>query len=276
MAFTVIMNIINFCYSTNEYFCCLYTCLLYTGKEFEAEDTDATVVRQLQDLETSFGRMLGNFGSILADCPSEFSKARTFLNRVCGSREFSDCRDIDELIDQLCQGNHIDVFNIYRLESLLDIFESEKESLTKIIEKYEEEKEVFLKRTTILKFQRAVVRRAKPALKKGQNVTAKLTIKVSPNYTTNQTLWDIKNLAIEGFKECHKRFVRIHAEPDLEYVIISWVFPEALSGKLEHLAHENAAVFKDAGVEEVTVGGRVVFPCTLEEVRTSHGIGKPN
>ena len=242
--------------------------MLYTGKEFEVEDTAATVVRQLRDLETSFGRMLGNFGSILADCSSEFSKAMTFLNRVCGSREFSDCRDIDELINQLCQGNHIDVFNTYRLESLLDIFESEKESLTKIIEKYEEEKEVFLKRTTILKFQRAVVRRAKSALKKGHKMTAKLTIKVSPSFATNQTLWDINNLAMEGFKECHRRFIRMHAEPGS--VIISWFFPEALSGKLEHLAHENAAVFKDAGVEEVTVGGRVVFPCILEEVSQIH------
>ena len=31
---------------------------------------------------------------------------------------------------------------------------------------------------------------------------------------------------------------------------------------------QNAAVFKDAGVEEVTVGGRVVFPSSLEEVST--------
>ena len=249
--------------------------MLYTGKQFEAEDADATVVHQLQDLETSFGRMLGNFGSILADC--EFSKAMTFLNRVCGSREFSDCRDIDELIDQLYQGHHIDPFNIFRLKSLLDIFESEMEALTKIIEEYEEEEEVFLKRTTIIKFQRAVVRRAKPALKESQKMTAKLTIKVSPSFATNQTLWDIKNLAMEGFKECHKRFVLIHAEPDLEYVIISWFFPEALSGKLEHLARKNAAVFKDAGVEEVTVGRRVFFPCILKEVRTIHGLNNlPN
>ena len=28
------------------------------------------------------------------------------------------------------------------------------------------------------------------------------------------------------------------------------------------------SVFKDAGVEEVTVGGRVVFPSSLEEVST--------
>ena len=238
---------------------------MYTGKKFKVEDAEATVVHQLQDLETSFSRMLGNFGFILADCSSMFSKAITFLNRVCGSREFSNCTNIDELIDQLCQGHHIDVFNIYRLKSLLDIFESEKESLTKIIEKYEEEKEVFLKRTTILKFQRAVVRRAKS---EGQKMRAKLTIKVSPCFATNQTLWDIKNLAMEGFKECHKRFIRMHAEPGS--VIISWFFPEALSGKLEYLARENKGVFKDAGVEEVTVGGRVVFPCTLEEVSQIH------
>ena len=33
-------------------------------------------------------------------------------------------------------------------------------------------------------------------------------------------------------------------------MIISWIFPKWLSGRLEQLAHDNAAVFEDNGVVE--------------------------
>ena len=213
--------------------------------------------------------MLRNFGRQLVNCTSGVTEAKSFLNRVCGSREFSDCRDINELIDQLCQGHHIDPFNLFRLKSLLDIFESEKEALIEFIENYERTKDEFLTTTTVSQFQQAIVERVEPVLQKGR---VRVTIKIPRKMNCPQTLKDIEDLALEGFKDCHKYFVRMHAEPGS--VIISWFFPEALSGKLEHLARENAAVFKDAGVEEVTVGGRVVFPCTLEEVRTSYGLYK--
>ena len=81
----------------------------------------------------------------------------------------------------------------------------------------------------------------------------------------NRTLKDIEELAMKGFDEYHKKFIRLHAE--LGSIIISWVFPKRLSGRLEQLACDNAAVFKDNGVVEVTVGGRRVFPCTQQEVR---------
>ena len=47
---------------------------------------------------------------------------------------------------------------------------------------------------------------------------------------------------MEGFEECHKKFIRLHAEPGS--IIISWVFPKGLSGRLEQLARDNAAVFE--------------------------------
>ena len=137
----------------------------------------------------------------------------------------------------------------------------------RFIEKYEKTKEEFLTTTTVSQFQQAVVERVMPMLQKGR---VRVTIKILRKMNCPQTLKDIEDLALEGFKDCHKYFVRMHAEPGS--VIISWVFPEALSGKLEHLARENAAVFKGAGVKEVTVGGRVVFPSTLEEVKTSRGL----
>ena len=80
------------------------------------------------------------------------------------------------------------------------------------------------------------------------------------------TLKDIENLALEGFEDNQKFLVRMHAKPGS--IIIMWVFPEAHSCELEESVKQNAAVFKDAGVEEVTVGGRVVFPSSLEEVST--------
>ena len=209
--------------------------------------------------------MLKDFGSILADCGSEFFKAaKTFLNRACGSQEFNICRNSDELLDHLCQGHHIDPFSLYRLKNLLSIFQPEKEALGKVIEKYEEEKDTFLESTTVSQFQRAVVEKVEPILQKGKVL---VTIKILRKLTYSQlTLKDIENLALEGFEDSQKFLVRMHAKPGS--IIIMWVFPEAHSCKLEKSVKQNAAVFKDAGVEEVTVGGRVVFPSTLEEVST--------
>ena len=101
-----------------------------------------------------------------------------------------------------------------------------------------------------------------PILASGMAV---VTIKVPRKMARHRTLKDIEELAMEGFEECHKKFIRLHAEPGS--IIISWVFPKGLSGRLEHLARDNAAVFEDNGVVEVTVGGRRVFPCTQQEVR---------
>ena len=67
---------------------------------------------------------------------------------------------------------------------------------------------------------------------------------------------------MEGFEEGQKSLIRLHAVAGS--VIISWIFPEALIGKLVQLARGNAAVFKNAGVEEVTVGGRRVYPVSHE------------
>ncbi len=81
---------------------------------------DFVVLCQLQELESSFAHMLGKFGRTLVS-HSRLNEAKLFLNRAIGSQEFSDCTEIDELIDQLYRGHHIDPFNIYRIKSLLDI-----------------------------------------------------------------------------------------------------------------------------------------------------------
>ena len=211
--------------------------------------------------------MLTDLLRLLTKCKCDLSEAQFFLDDQFDTEKFSQCTSFNALLRQLRKG-HVDAFNIYYLKRLVAYFKNDQ--LTERIKEYEAEKEKFLKDTTVLEFQCAVVSKVEP-LPSGQMV--KLTIRISKRLANKRNLKDMEELALLSFRECQRDFVRIHAESGS--VIISWFFPEALSGKLEHLARENAAVFKDAGVEEVTVGGRVVFTCTLEEVRTSHGIDNP-
>ena len=204
--------------------------------------------------------MLIDLPKFLTEHNCDLSEAQGYLNHAFETLEFSQCGNFSLLLQQLhiCKG-HIDTFNIYHLKELVARFKIEK--LTKCIEEYEAKLKTFLEDTTVLNFQEAVVSRVE-AIKQDQK--KKLTIRVSKAFATNRTLKDMKQLALRGFGECERCLVRIHMKPGS--VIISWFFLEALSGKLEQLARDNTAVFKDAGVQEVTVDGKVVFPIILEEV----------
>ena len=202
--------------------------------------------------------MLSNLLEILKknhDC--DFSKAQFFLN-ILFKREFNQCDRFESLLQQLHE-HHMDSFNIYYLEALVDHLENEM--LKQPIEVYKAKMAQFLKDTTILEFQQAVVSRVEP-IKPDQ--MKDITIKVPKKLAKDLALEDLEELVRRGFLESQRYFIHIHMKTGS--VIISWFFPEALSGMLEQLARHNAAVFKDAGVEEVTVDGRVVFPITLEEV----------
>ena len=220
---------------------------------------DVAVVSDLKELEASFGQMLVQVKRRLVLSKCDLSDALLFLDSTVGSEDFIGCDNFDKLMRQL-QQDHVDVFNIYILQQLLACFDFHEQ--TEIIEAYNEKKESFLKHTTVLEFQHAVVSRVEPILASGKAV---VTITISKEMASHRTLNDIEKLAMEGFEECHKKFVCLHAEPGS--IIISWVFPKGLSGRLKQLANDNAAVFKDSGVVEVTVGGRRVFPYTHQEVR---------
>ena len=225
---------------------------------------DEAVVRNLNELEESFSRMLVQVKRLLVKNKCDPSDASLFLDSLIGSEEFIECEDFDELMRQLQRDHYIDVFNISILQKLLDsCFDNDK--LTEVIRAYLEKKEGFFEQTTVLEFQHAVVSRVKPILSNGEVF---VTITISKEMSYRRTLEDIEKLAIRGFEECHKRFIHLHAEAGS--IIISWVFPEVMSGWLEHLAHNNAAVFEDYKVLEVTVGGRRVFPCTQNEVRINN------
>ena len=238
-----------------------------TSTESEAEiQATAAVVERLRDLETSFSDMLADLLDLLTESKCDLSKAQFYLNGLFGTGEFSHCNTFDALLWQLqVRQGHIDTFNIYYLKKLVARFKME--NLTKCIEGYEAKLERFLTHSTILHFQRAVVSRMEPIKPER---TKDLTITVSKAFAKDRTLKDMEELALRGFGDCQRFLVRIHMKPGS--VIISWFFPENLSGKIEHLARENAAEFKDAGVEKLTINGKVVFPSTLEVVRMSLNI----
>ena len=220
-------------------------------------EADVTVVSSLKDLENSFGGMIVRVKRHLENC--SLSDAKLFLYSAVGTKDFSECDDFGKLLEKL-QEDHIDVFNVSLLQQLVSCFDNCEQTL--VIEAYIEKKENFLKLTTVLEFQRAVVSRVEPILASGMAV---VTVKVPKKTARHRTLKDIEQLAMDGFEECHKKFIRLHAEPGS--IIISWVFPKELSGRLEQLTRDNAAIFKDNGVLEVTVGGRRVFPSSQQEVR---------
>ena len=237
----------------------------YIGSTEAEIQATATVVKRLQDLEISFAEMLTDLLDLLIECKCDLPNAQFFLGNLFNTEKFSQCDTLKALLRQL-RRDHIDTFNIYYLQKLITHFsrkmeEEEKRKLMKPIEDYEVKREGFFNDTLVIEFHRAVVCKINPA---ELSQKTKLTIKITDDLAGEQTLKDIEKLALKVFDECCRSLVHMHAE--VGSVIISWFFPEDQSDEFETLAKENATIFKDAGVEEVTVGGRVVFPCTLEEV----------
>ena len=243
-----------------------YIALLASTDEIETE-TRATVT--FEQLHESFAEMLIYLPDLFTECRCDLSKAQSFLKHLFDTEKFSQCSTFDDLLHQLRQ-DHIDMFNTYYLRKIITLFakkmkEKEKRKLMKPIEDYEMERERFLNDTLVIEFHRTVVINPAELSQK-----TKLVIKVSDHFASKRTLKDIEQLSLNAFEERHRSLMCMHAT--VESMIISWFIPEGQSDKFEALAKKNAAVFKEAGVEEVTVGGRVVVPGTLEEVRTSHGI----
>ena len=208
-------------------------------------------MRQLLNLKGFFSRMLSHVRDIFTKC--DLSKAQFFLDIFNSTEEYSKCDSFDKILRQLVQQNSIDVFNIDLLQQLIACFNNDK--LTAAVEEYEAKKEKFLQDTTVLKFQQAVVSSVESVLPSGR---ARVTIKIPRRLARQLTMRDIEELALEGFEECHKSLVRLHATPGS--VVIMWFIPMDLITKLEQLVHKNAAIFSAKGVEEVTVNGKRVFP----------------
>ena len=205
--------------------------------------------------------MLIDVRDILVNSKYDLSRAVMYLNTQVDPQDFISCDSFDKLLLVL-QQNYIDLFNIFIIEKLIGSFKNAKPRetvrLTRLTEKYNTEKDKFLKQTSVEDFVRAVVSTVKPILTHGK---AFVTIRVS-KCVYHQTLKDIEKLAMEAFEECHKESISMHAE--LGSIIISWVFPETLCLKLEELACRNHTVFETNGIDEVIVAGKKVFPCTQQ------------
>ena len=219
---------------------------------FEAEIyASANVVRRLISLKGFFSRMLSNARDIFAKC--DLSKAQFFLDVFNNTEDYSKCDSFDKILRQLLQRNVIDMFNIDQLQQLIACFNDDK--LTVAVEEYEAEKKKFFKDTTVLEFQQAVVSSVEPVLPSGRAV---VSIKIPRGLARQLSMKDIEELALEGFQECHKSLVRLHATPGS--VVIIWFIQLDLTTKLEELVHKNAAIFSAKGVKEVAVDGKRVFP----------------
>ena len=230
-----------------------------TTEGFEPEIKAGTdVVQELRNLQRFLSDTIVDVKDFLQrNC--DLSNARLFLDSLNGTKDFSRCKNFDELLLLLQEQEYIDTFNIIGLQDLVAHFN--RDELTQLVENYDEKKETFLKNTTVLSFQQAVVSKVEPNPPRGK-VT--LTIKISKEMANKRTLKDIEKLAMNGFKECYRSLIQLHVKAGS--IIILWVFPEALIGRLEQLIRENVAVFKNAEVEEVSIDGRRVYPVTEQEV----------
>ena len=71
-------------------------------------------------------------------------------------------------------------------------------------------------------------------------------------------------LAGRAFGEYYSSFINLHVKPGS--IVNTWFFLESLTEILEQLTQSKKTVFKQEGVEEVTIAGRVVFSTSAEKV----------
>ena len=222
----------------------------YTASGAEMQANMKAVVQQLQDLERHFSSMLTGIRRFYTNC--DLAEMQFFLDDLLETEEFGDCATFDEILRQL-RHSHVDAFNIYCLEKLAARFQ--RGEVDELIDEYNEKKEAFLTETVVTTFHEAIANRVSPVLPEG---LAAIKIKIPQSLANKRTLKDMERLAGRAFGEYYKSFVNLHIIPGS--IIITWFFPESHTDEMERQAQANGAVFKQEGVEEVAVAGRVVFP----------------
>lgn len=224
------------------------------------------VVRQLQDLESSFALMLAKLRRLLTKC--NLAEVKFFLENLLATDELRRCSTFDEVLHQLCR-EYIDTFSIDCLERLAALCQNHK--MDRLIKRYKGKKKDFLTKTTVHEFQQAIISRVDPVPPSKKTT---ITIKIPPDLSNRKTLNDMEKLAKKAFGPYHKSFIFLHAKPGC--TLITWFSPKTLATQLKLLALEKKDLFTKEGVLEVTVAGVVVFSCiqkVFEEVsvkETSH------
>ena len=213
---------------------------------------DTEVIQQLQDLQLSFSHMLTDIRNLLAN--SDHADARFFLSDHLDTDEFKSCGSMEELLYQLRQ-RHLDTFNTHCLEQVLIRFE--REDGIGRVQTYKEKMDQFLKSTTVLNFQQAVLCTAKPAVPEEKEV---ITITVSKKWANRKTLKDVMTLAEKGFEESHTTFISFNVIP--KSILITWFFPRRLEATVRQLTVKNSSLFQEQDIEEVTVAGKTLYSRT--------------
>lgn len=213
-------------------------------------EADGNIVRQLRDLECDLSLMLTKLRKLLADC--DVSDAQFFFSHLFDTDDFDDCHDIKILVNKLCRNGYVDTFNVYPLEKVAVCLE--RDDVNKLVKEYEEKKKRFFNETAVIDFQRAVICKTKPCLSKGK---VEVTIKIKKRLANERVLKDMEQLAAEAFEDNQMWFVHFHAIAGS--IVLLWHAPEKLCGILTELASCKAALLKENGVEEVTIGGKTVF-----------------
>ena len=132
-----------------------------TTEGFEAEIKAGTgVMEELRKLQRFFSETVVYVKDFLQHNNCDLSNARLFLDSLFGTQDFSSCDNFDELLRLLQEQEYIDTFNIVWLQDLVEYFN--RDELTQLMKNYDEKKETFLKNTTVLSFQEAVVSTVQP------------------------------------------------------------------------------------------------------------------
>ena len=150
--------------------------------------------------------MLTDLHDLFTEWKCDLPKAKFFLDNLLGTANFNLCTSFDELLWRLCQDRNVDTFNTYYLQALVALFK--KDRLTVRVKEYEAEKEQFLRNTTVLEFQQAVVNSIESVRLDEVN---HLTIRVLILSAGEKELEDIEELAIIGLSERQSAFIRVHA-----------------------------------------------------------------
>ena len=221
-------------------------------------ETDRKVVEELRDLVSDYSLMLTEFKRQLSGC--DVSDAQFFLNHLLSTDVFTDCDNIEKLLNQLCH-RYVDTFNVYYLQQLATCLKTD--DVSKLVKQYDEKKDTFLNETTVLDFHKAIESKV-DNLPEGME---KIMIKIPRDLVTNRILKDMEELAIKAFGEYCNQLVQFHVIAGS--VVICWFVVESLCEVLQQLAREKVAVWRQFGVEEVMVGSECVYCCcSKKEVST--------
>lgn len=221
-----------------------------TTEELEA---DVKIVEELRELGAKYCKLLLDFKKKLKGV--KIDDAKFYLNQLLGTDDFTECVTMEDILNKLSR-NHVDTFNVHSLRKLAEALETR--SLKKLTVKYEETLDKFLTDTNVVDFQKAVVAKATPVLSKDK---VKITIRISRHLANNRVLKDMENLASRAFGQHHKQFVCFHVTEGS--IIISWHVTKSLCELLQRMALRKETIWRQHGVDEVSVGLQCVFKVSI-------------